>query len=39
VVTGDRDEAVLGAREGDIRSFETPSGTAIDVRVIAIRLP
>ena len=31
--------AVLGAREGDTRSFETPSGASVDVRVVAIRLP
>jgi len=31
--------AVLGAREGETRSFETPSGASIAVRVVAIRLP
>jgi transcription elongation factor GreA len=31
--------AVLGAHEGDARSFETPSGVALDVRVVSIRLP
>ena len=31
--------AVLGAREGETRAFETPSGASIGVRVVAIRLP
>ena len=31
--------SVLGARAGDTRSFETPSGATLDVRVVAIRLP
>jgi transcription elongation factor GreA len=31
--------AVLGATAGETRSFETPSGTALDVRVVSIRLP
>jgi len=31
--------ALLGAREGDTRSFETPAGASIDVRVISLRLP
>lgn len=31
--------AVLGAHEGETRSFETPSGASIDVRVVSIRLP
>jgi transcription elongation factor GreA len=32
-------QAVLGARAGDTRSFETPSGTSLAVRVLSIRLP
>ncbi len=32
-------QAVLGARPGDTRTFETPSGATLDVRVIGIRLP
>jgi len=32
-------KAVLGAREGETRAFSTPSGTSLDVRVKAIRLP
>jgi transcription elongation factor GreA len=31
--------ALLGASEGDTRSFETPAGASIDVRVISLRLP
>jgi len=31
--------AILGARSGDSRGFATPSGTTLDVRVVAIRLP
>ncbi len=31
--------AVLGAREGETRAFETPSGASLDVKVLAIRLP
>jgi transcription elongation factor GreA len=31
--------AVLGATAGATRSFETPSGTRLDVRVVSIRLP
>jgi transcription elongation factor GreA len=31
--------ALLGAKEGDSRGFETPAGATIDVRVISIRLP
>ena len=31
--------AVLGATEGETRSFETPAGASLDVRVVAIRLP
>jgi transcription elongation factor GreA len=31
--------ALLGAREGDTRGFETPAGAALDVRVISLRLP
>jgi transcription elongation factor GreA len=32
-------QALLGAREGDTRSFETPAGASLDVKVVAIRLP
>jgi len=31
--------SLLGARAGDQRSFSTPAGTSIDVRVISLRLP
>ena len=31
--------ALLGARTGETRSFETPAGANIDVRVVALRLP
>jgi transcription elongation factor GreA len=31
--------AVAGAKVGEARGFETPSGATIDVRVVAIRLP
>ncbi len=31
--------SLLGAREGETRSFETPSGTSMDVRVVSLRLP
>ena len=31
--------AVLGAREGDTRSFETPAGSTLEVRVVSLRLP
>jgi len=31
--------AVLGAREGETRAFETPAGASLDVKVLAIRLP
>jgi transcription elongation factor GreA len=31
--------AILGAREGDARSFETPAGASLDVKVVEIRLP
>jgi transcription elongation factor GreA len=32
-------QALLGAREGDTRTFETPGGASLDVNVVAIRLP
>ena len=32
-------QSVLGAREGESRTFHTPAGASIDVRVVAIRLP
>ena len=31
--------AVLGARAGETRTFETPAGASLDVRVVEIRLP
>jgi transcription elongation factor GreA len=31
--------SLLGAREGETRSFETPAGTSLDVRVLSLRLP
>jgi transcription elongation GreA/GreB family factor len=30
---------VLGAREGDTRSFETPAGSTLEVRIVSLRLP
>jgi transcription elongation factor GreA len=31
--------SVMGAKAGDTRSFETPAGASLDVRVVEIRLP
>jgi len=31
--------AVLGARAGETRTYETPAGASLEVRVVAIRLP
>jgi transcription elongation factor GreA len=41
VLSGDSPmgQALLGAREGETRAFETPAGAKLDVRVIALRLP
>jgi len=31
--------SLLGARQGEARSFTTPAGASIDVRVVSLRLP
>jgi transcription elongation factor GreA len=31
--------SLLGAREGETRSFKTPAGLSLDVRVLSLRLP